>query len=272
MALFDKIGEFAKSAGEKAGDKIETTKLRAKIHGEQQAITGFQGELGARYWEKITSGEMEVDPLVSDIIDKIRASYTAIEGFEADIRKIEEERAAAEAAAKAAAEAAAAEAAAAKAAAAGAAAAQPYAAQPCAAQPYAAQPCAAQPYAAQSCAAQQDTAPAESQVQEAPAVPAEKDLGGIPVQGEYTFGAPAQPPVQQPPVQQPPQPAQQPAGSACANCGATLNAGAKFCRECGTPAPAPAPAPAAPVKRFCANCGHELALGTRFCAECGTKA
>ena len=181
MALFDKIGEFAKSAGEKAGDKIETTKLRAKIHGEQQAITGFQGELGARYWEKITSGEMEVDPLVSDIVDKIRASHMAIEGFEADIRKIEEERAAAEAAAKAAAEAAAAEAAAAKAAAAEAAAAQPY---------------VAQPYVAQQDVAQQDTAPVESPAQEIPDAPAEKDLGGVPIQGEYTFGAPAQPPVQ----------------------------------------------------------------------------
>ena len=59
------------------------------------------------------------------------------------------------------------------------------------------------------------------------------------------------------------------AGPACANCGAALNPGARFCQECGTPVPV---APVAPARRFCANCGTELGSETRFCPECGAKA
>lgn len=261
MAIFDKIGEFAKSATEKAGDKIETSRLNGKIRSEQQAITGYQTELGARYWEKISAGEIEADPAVSDILDKIKESYANIAATEAEIQKIEEERAAAEAAAKAAAE-----------------------AKAAAAQ-------AATPSAPPYVAPVYEAPPAQPQAFSATPVEASFDTGApaAPVQGEYSFGAPQQPPVQQPPVQQPPiqqppiqqppvqqpveplaEPLAAPAGVLCANCGTALSPGAKFCRECGTPAPAPAPV--VPVKRFCANCGHELAPGARFCPECGAKA
>lgn len=49
----------------------------------------------------------------------------------------------------------------------------------------------------------------------------------------------------------------------CANCNATLNLGAKFCPECGTPVP---------QKRFCSNCGCELSPTAKFCSNCGQKA
>ena len=48
--------------------------------------------------------------------------------------------------------------------------------------------------------------------------------------------------------------------SVCSNCGAELDAGAKFCMECGTPVPQ--------VKK-CVQCGMELPLKAKFCFGCG---
>jgi membrane protease subunit (stomatin/prohibitin family) len=47
----------------------------------------------------------------------------------------------------------------------------------------------------------------------------------------------------------------------CIKCGASLQAGAKFCSECGT----------SQVGDKCANCQHDLKPGAKFCDECGTK-
>ena len=47
----------------------------------------------------------------------------------------------------------------------------------------------------------------------------------------------------------------------CVKCGAAMQAGAKFCSECG--------ASQEPAK--CSNCQHELKPGAKFCDECGTK-
>lgn len=56
---------------------------------------------------------------------------------------------------------------------------------------------------------------------------------------------------------------QQQAGSAvCATCGKTVQAGAKFCPECGAKMD---------VKKFCTNCGNQLPAGAKFCSNCGTK-
>jgi class 3 adenylate cyclase/tetratricopeptide (TPR) repeat protein len=45
----------------------------------------------------------------------------------------------------------------------------------------------------------------------------------------------------------------------CTNCGTENNAGAKFCRECGTA-----------LAVGCRNCGASLPAGAKFCQECGT--
>ncbi len=47
----------------------------------------------------------------------------------------------------------------------------------------------------------------------------------------------------------------------CANCHSPLQAGAKFCAECGTP-----------MQQHCTNCNASLSPGAKFCAECGTPA
>jgi membrane protease subunit (stomatin/prohibitin family) len=59
------------------------------------------------------------------------------------------------------------------------------------------------------------------------------------------------------------QPAAGPAGAAmtCANCQSPVQAGAKFCPECGTP-----------TQKHCANCNASLSPAARFCPECGTPA
>ena len=58
------------------------------------------------------------------------------------------------------------------------------------------------------------------------------------------------------------EPAAAPAAATCADCGAAVPAGAKFCPGCGKPRPA---------NRFCPECGAKAAEGAKFCAECGTK-
>ncbi len=46
----------------------------------------------------------------------------------------------------------------------------------------------------------------------------------------------------------------------CSSCGATMQAGAKFCSECG----------AKNTAKFCTNCGAKV-NGGKFCPECGNK-
>ncbi len=52
-----------------------------------------------------------------------------------------------------------------------------------------------------------------------------------------------------------------PSTQKCVKCGASLQAGAKFCSECGT----------SQLPAKCPNCQHEIAAGAKFCNECGTK-
>ncbi len=72
---------------------------------------------------------------------------------------------------------------------------------------------------------------------------------------------------------------------ACAKCGASMAANAKFCPECGTPNGVVCPkckATVAPGAKFCPECGQSLVAncpkcnapvtpGSKFCLECGTK-
>lgn len=50
----------------------------------------------------------------------------------------------------------------------------------------------------------------------------------------------------------------------CQNCGAELEEGVKFCRECGSKV-------FENRKRFCRECGTELPDGVKFCPECGAN-
>ena len=52
------------------------------------------------------------------------------------------------------------------------------------------------------------------------------------------------------------------ASAVCSACGAAINAGAKFCPECGAKQNASA---------FRTSCGKQIPVGTKFCPECGAK-
>ena len=49
----------------------------------------------------------------------------------------------------------------------------------------------------------------------------------------------------------------------CQNCGADLEQGVSFCRECGSKVI---------TKTFCRECGTELLPGAKFCSSCGADA
>jgi membrane protease subunit (stomatin/prohibitin family) len=52
-----------------------------------------------------------------------------------------------------------------------------------------------------------------------------------------------------------------PSTQKCVKCSASLQAGAKFCSDCG----------ASQLPAKCSNCQAELTPGAKFCNECGTK-
>lgn len=56
----------------------------------------------------------------------------------------------------------------------------------------------------------------------------------------------------------------QQSGQICGECKAVLQAGAKFCSNCGTKVQIA-------QTRFCANCGAKLDTTMKFCSECGEK-
>ena len=56
----------------------------------------------------------------------------------------------------------------------------------------------------------------------------------------------------------------------CATCGGVLQAGARFCGDCGTAVPVATAHVDVDPRMTCATCGGVLEAGARFCAECGT--
>jgi membrane protease subunit (stomatin/prohibitin family) len=82
--------------------------------------------------------------------------------------------------------------------------------------------------------------------------------------GGQGYGQAPPPPAPPTQVSQPPAPVQDHAPAAtveCANCHSRVQAGAKFCAECGTP-----------MQKHCTNCNASLSASAKFCAECGTPA
>lgn len=90
-------------------------------------------------------------------------------------------------------------------------------------------------------------------------------IGLIPVKAEMPQVVPVVKPV--------PMPETRPQASAtiCAKCGNQLQAGVRFCRDCGTPvAQAPvATMPKLELENLCSKCGERLQPGVRFCRTCG---
>ena len=68
--------------------------------------------------------------------------------------------------------------------------------------------------------------------------------------------------MNQQPQQAAPAAAPAAAGGFCAECGTQLNAGAKFCSNCGAKQN---------VGNVCSGCGNAVAAGAKFCPNCGQK-
>ena len=61
MAFLDKLNDFAKNVGDKAGDAIETSKLNSRINAEKYAIDGVLRKIGEYYYEKYSAGDSLTD-------------------------------------------------------------------------------------------------------------------------------------------------------------------------------------------------------------------
>lgn len=87
LAFFDKIGDFAKSVGDKTGGMIETTKIRDKIKAENDAIIELQKQIGELCWNKFESG-VQFDEDINGLLEQIKAGYERIARYEEEIEAI----------------------------------------------------------------------------------------------------------------------------------------------------------------------------------------
>lgn len=77
MAFLDKITDVAANLSDKAGDVVETTKLKSKISSEKKAIELELAQIGRFYYEKMKAGD-EVAPEIDEIAARIDAHYDII--------------------------------------------------------------------------------------------------------------------------------------------------------------------------------------------------
>jgi len=87
MALFDKLNNLAKTAGEKTGNAIEITKLNARIGKEREHISEAKRAIGEVYYARVAEG-FELLPDAADFVDQIKASEAIIEEAQAEIDRI----------------------------------------------------------------------------------------------------------------------------------------------------------------------------------------
>lgn len=81
MAFLEKLTDVAATLGDKAGDVVETTKLKSKIASEKKAIDLELAQIGRIYYEKLKAGE-EVTAETAEIAARIDAHYDIIEETE----------------------------------------------------------------------------------------------------------------------------------------------------------------------------------------------
>ncbi|MBQ4339993.1 MAG: hypothetical protein IJC41_03220 [Firmicutes bacterium] len=87
MAIKDKLGAIAKTAADKTGDVVETTKLNIKVNEEKGKIKELMAEVGKYYYEKFRGGE-ELPVEVVDLFCKIKDAEAAIDDMQEQIRSV----------------------------------------------------------------------------------------------------------------------------------------------------------------------------------------
>ncbi len=93
MAIFNKLGDIAKSASKSAGDAIEISKLTAKIRAEKASIDQVKIDIGEIIWQQYADGE-ELTAALAELCEKIKDGLAAIEILENSIASIKEGEAA----------------------------------------------------------------------------------------------------------------------------------------------------------------------------------
>lgn len=91
MEFFNKLGEMARVATEKAGDSLEINKINSDIGIEKGNIQGFHREIGEYFWAKFVTGE-KLDDEVMFICDKIVVTQDKIKNLEGMVDKIKTNR------------------------------------------------------------------------------------------------------------------------------------------------------------------------------------
>ncbi|MCR5607679.1 MAG: hypothetical protein K6G26_01285 [Lachnospiraceae bacterium] len=87
MAFFDKIGDIAKTVGEKTGDAIETSKIQLKIRNEKSEIEKNYKLIGEYFYKKYLEDNI-ADENVSKYYDAITLANENIKKHEENIEKI----------------------------------------------------------------------------------------------------------------------------------------------------------------------------------------
>ncbi|NLD11698.1 hypothetical protein [Aminicella lysinilytica] len=90
MALFDKITDAAKMAGDRAGDAIELTKLKGKVSAERKEIDIEFAKIGKIYYEKAKAGE-ELEQDAMDICERVDAHNKTIDELQESIEGLTRE-------------------------------------------------------------------------------------------------------------------------------------------------------------------------------------
>jgi DNA-directed RNA polymerase subunit RPC12/RpoP len=90
MAFLDKLGDMARSLGDKATDAIETTELNNKIGAEKTAMAECMRQVGEYYYGKYLAGESD-DPGAAELFAAIDGHNKAIADAQAEIARIQAE-------------------------------------------------------------------------------------------------------------------------------------------------------------------------------------
>lgn len=83
-SIFDKIGEFAKTAADKTNDLIEQTKLNSRISAEETAIAKFKEQIGNYYFDQFEAGKPAEGP-TAEWYDGIKTAQSRIQEVNAEI-------------------------------------------------------------------------------------------------------------------------------------------------------------------------------------------
>lgn len=90
MSFFDKIGDYARTLGDRTNDALEIGHLNMRINSENSTVSERMRQLGALLYEKYRSGE-PVDESALAICQQIDLHKQLIQDAEAEIARIRAE-------------------------------------------------------------------------------------------------------------------------------------------------------------------------------------